>query len=120
MVGHSITRAPRFSRRERRSADCDAARVMRMVLPLSSAFGNFGKDFSGSHREHALAEFDSKLLSPVWLAGAFTCDDTFSVETCDQSFDRELVPRDEHRMACNRNLAASPECTQESPFGCHG
>ena len=49
MVGHSITRAPRFSKRVRKSADCEAARVMRMVLPVSSMLDDFGKDFSGSH-----------------------------------------------------------------------
>src|SRR5437762_9740080 len=101
-----MTRALRFSKRVRRSADCDAARVMRIVLPFSSMLDDFGKDFSGSFCEHALTEFDSELFRALRVAGQLIRDDALTVETGDETFDREFICG-KRRTSCNGNLAAS-------------
>src|SRR5262245_19741073 len=91
MVGHSMTRAPKASRRARRSADWEAARVMRTVLPVSSMLGDFCQDFSGSAGEHALSQFNSDLFGALGFACQLIRYDALTIETRNEAFDREFA-----------------------------
>src|SRR6266571_5018444 len=112
MVGHSMTRAPRSSNRERRSADCEAARVIRMVLPVSAILGNLGKNLSRSHGEQFLPQPESQLGRAVGGTGQFGGDHARSIETRDQSVDGQPVLI-ELGSPGNGNLTTSAERAQE-------
>src|SRR5215510_14350309 len=118
MVGHSMTRAPRSSSRLRRSADCEAARVITIVLPVSAMLGDLGKNLSCSHGKQSLTKLESQLNRPFRRSAGFISDDALSIEACDQSFDRELLSLKD-RFSSNGNLAAASQRTQESPLGRH-
>src|SRR5262245_59917933 len=116
MVGHSITRAPMSSSRLRKSADWEAARVMTIVLPVSAILGDLGKNLSRSLGKQSLTklkpQFNRMLRGPAGFVG----DDALSIETCDQSFDREPLSL-KVRFSSNGNLAAAAQHSQESPLG---
>src|SRR4030095_2112571 len=118
MVGHSITRAPRSSSRWRNSAECEAARVMTIVLPVRAILGDLGKNLSRSHGKQSLTKLKSQFNRMLRRAAGFVGDDALSIETCDQSFDRELLSLKD-RFSSDGNLAAAPQRSQESALGCH-
>src|SRR5215831_16700240 len=117
MVGHSITRASRSSSRLRNSADWEAARVMTIVLPVSAILGDLGKNLSRSHGKQSLTKLKSQFNRMLCRPAGFVRDDALSIETCDQSFDREPLPLKD-RFSSNGNLATAPQRSQESSLGC--
>src|SRR5438094_5331547 len=118
MVGHSMTRAPRSSKRVRNSADCEAARVIRTVLPFSSILGDLRKDFPGSHGKQFFAEFQSQLESAIGEATQLMSDDALAVQARNQSFNGEVAAG---QVCPSRNwdLAAAAERAQQATFRGH-
>src|SRR5262245_43412855 len=113
-----MTRAPNSSSRPRRTADCDAARVITIVLPLSAMLGDFGKNFSGSLGKEFLPQLEAQFIRTVKRTAKLIGDDTRSVKTRDQAFDDEPVSF-ESCSSRNWNLATTSQSAQESAFGRH-
>ena len=105
---------------DRSSADCEAARVMTMVLPVSAILGDFGKNFSGSHREQLLAEFQPKLDGLVGFGPLSSSEMTRRPSRLAMS--PLIVSRSCWSVAFpgNRHLAASAERSKQSAFGGDG
>src|SRR5262245_4679873 len=85
-----MTRAPRSSRRFRRSAACVAARVITIVLPVSAILGDLGENFSGSHRKKFLTEVESQLGGVVNRTAHFFSDHACAIKTGNEASDDEL------------------------------
>src|SRR2546430_12027450 len=101
-----MTRAPRSSRRDRRSEDCEAARVIRTVLPVSAILGDLGKDFSRSQRKKLLTELEADFVRLFETSARLIGDDTGAVEACDESFDQKTISF-ESCLSGNRYLTAA-------------
>src|SRR4030095_13412432 len=106
-----MTRAPSFSNCARSSADCDAVRVVRMVLPVSSIPGDFGKNFSGSHGKQSLAKLESPLAGTLGGSGQFIFNNSTPIQTRDQTLDGEPNSH-ESSPSGDRHLAASTKGTK--------
>src|SRR5947209_3070699 len=119
IVGHSITRAPRSSNSDRRSADCEAARVMTMVLPVSAMFGDLGEDFSGAHREQFLTKGEPELGGVSGRAAEFVGNHARAIQTGDQSFNGQAVSI-KTGSSGDGNLTAAAKSPQQPAFGHHG
>src|SRR5215831_19363768 len=115
MVGHSITRAPRSSRLARNSEDCEAARVMTTVLPLSAIPGDLGKNVSSAHREQLLTKLQPELDRSRVRARQFVRNDSTAIEARDQPFDRKPVSV-KCCFACNRHLATAAQSAEQAPL----
>src|SRR6516164_6066727 len=119
IVGHSTTRAPRASSPDRNSADCEAARVMTTVLPVSGILRDLGKDFSGSHCQEFLTEFHSERGRIVAGPGDFVLDHSRSINAGDEAFDNQPSGF-QPGSSSYRNLTASTQRSQKPAFCRHG
>src|SRR5262245_7658818 len=108
MVGHSMTRAPRSSSWLRSWADCAAARVMTIVLPVSAILRDLGQNLSGALGKQRFAKLETQFVRKVCCAADFVGDHARSIETRDQTSQRQPLSIDPG-FARNRNLATSSE-----------
>src|SRR4030095_7274286 len=113
MVGHSITRAPRFSNRFLRSADWVAARVVTIVLPLRAILGDLSENFSGSHCKHLFSQRETQFLRALHWTTHFVSNHASAIETGNETFDGQL--RSLYAgFSCDWYLAASTERPQKA------
>src|SRR5688572_9581565 len=106
MVGHSSTRAPNRARPSRNSCDCEAARVMRTVLPRSSMLTDLGQNVARPTTDQLLPERKAEFVWAGSVAGGLFDDDLSSGEIGHQTSKFNLVSI-EAPDACDGNLAAS-------------
>src|SRR6185369_11336149 len=100
-----MTRAPRSSSRFRRSADWEAARVMTIVLPVSTILGDLGENFSGSHRKKFLSKLKAQLVGLANQASHFFSNHPRPIKAGNETFNCELASSDSG-LSCDRNLTA--------------
>src|SRR5262245_910754 len=92
---------------------------MTMVLPVSAMCGNLRKNLGGSHRKQFASELEACLGGGIRGAGDFIGKDARSVETGDQSFDRDTIAA-QSGLSRNRYLATSTKRSKQSALGRYG